>query len=56
MIIAGRRPTFARSAIILLLLAIGSGTERIEQALKSFVPQARVARMDRDTTTQARLS
>ena len=34
------------------LTGIGSGTERIEQALKGFVPQARVARMDRDTTTK----
>ncbi len=34
------------------LTGIGSGTERIEQALKAFVPQARVARMDRDTTTK----
>ena len=30
--------------------AIGSGTERIEQALTRLVPHARVARMDRDTT------
>jgi primosomal protein N' (replication factor Y) len=29
---------------------IGSGTERIEQALRRLLPQARVARMDRDTT------
>ena len=29
---------------------IGSGTERVEQALKQLVPQARVVRMDRDTT------
>ena len=34
------------------LTGIGGGTERIEQALKRFVPQARVARMDRDTTTK----
>ena len=34
------------------LTGIGSGTERIEQALKVLLPQARVARMDRDTTTQ----
>ena len=34
------------------LTGIGSGTERIEQALKGFVPQARVARMDRDSTTK----
>ena len=32
------------------LAGIGSGTERIEQALKRLAPQARVARMDRDTT------
>ena len=38
------------------LTGIGSGTERIEQALKGFVPQARVARMDRDSTDEARLS
>ena len=30
--------------------AVGSGTERVEQALKHLVPQARVTRMDRDTT------
>jgi primosomal protein N' (replication factor Y) len=30
--------------------AIGSGTERVEQALKHLLPQARVTRMDRDTT------
>ena len=29
---------------------VGSGTERVEQALKRLVPQARVVRMDRDTT------
>jgi len=34
------------------LAGVGSGTERIEQALRRIVPQARVARMDRDTTTQ----
>ena len=32
------------------LSGIGSGTERIEQALKQLLPEARVARMDRDTT------
>ena len=31
---------------------VGSGTERVEQALKQLVPQARVARMDRDTTSK----
>ena len=31
---------------------IGSGTERVEQALKQLVPQARVVRMDRDTTSK----
>jgi primosomal protein N' (replication factor Y) len=31
---------------------IGSGTERVEQALKELVPRARVARMDRDTTSK----
>lgn len=30
--------------------SIGSGTERVEQALKRMAPHARVARMDRDTT------
>lgn len=30
--------------------AVGSGTERVEQALKHLIPQARVTRMDRDTT------
>jgi primosomal protein N' (replication factor Y) (superfamily II helicase) len=34
------------------LAGIGSGTERIEQALRQLVPQARVARMDRDTTAR----
>lgn len=34
------------------LMGMGSGTERIEQALKRLVPQARVARMDRDTTSK----
>ncbi len=34
------------------LTGMGSGTERIEQALKRLVPHARVARMDRDTTSQ----
>jgi primosomal protein N' (replication factor Y) len=29
---------------------VGSGTERVEQALKHLAPNARVARMDRDTT------
>ncbi len=29
---------------------VGSGTERVEQALQCLVPEARVARMDRDTT------
>ena len=32
------------------LAGVGSGTERIEQALKRLAPQARIARMDRDTT------
>lgn len=32
------------------LSGVGSGTERVEQALKQLVPEARVARMDRDTT------
>lgn len=32
------------------LTGIGSGTERIERALKQLLPDARVARMDRDTT------
>jgi len=34
------------------LATIGSGTERIEQTLQRIVPQARIARMDRDTTTE----
>lgn len=34
------------------LTGIGSGTERIERALRQLVPQARVARMDRDTTAR----
>jgi len=29
----------------------GSGTEKLEQELKELVPQARIVRMDRDTTT-----
>jgi primosomal protein N' (replication factor Y) len=29
---------------------VGSGTEKVEQALKRLLPHARVARMDRDTT------
>ena len=32
------------------LAGVGSGTERIEQAIHQLVPQAKVARMDRDTT------
>ena len=32
------------------LSGVGSGTERVEQALKQLLPEARVARMDRDTT------
>jgi primosomal protein N' (replication factor Y) (superfamily II helicase) len=32
------------------LSPVGSGTERVEQALKRLVPHARVVRMDRDTT------
>ncbi|MBF0477205.1 MAG: primosomal protein N' [Deltaproteobacteria bacterium] len=31
---------------------LGFGTEKVEQELKKLFPQARVARMDRDTTTQ----
>ena len=32
--------------------ALGMGTEKIETALKSLFPQARIARMDRDTTAR----
>jgi len=32
------------------LSGVGSGTERVEHALKQLLPEARVARMDRDTT------
>jgi primosomal protein N' (replication factor Y) (superfamily II helicase) len=32
------------------LCTVGSGTERVEQALKQLLPQARMTRMDRDTT------
>lgn len=32
------------------LAGIGAGTEQIEEALKRLLPEARVARMDRDTT------
>lgn len=32
------------------LLALGFGTERLEEELKKIVPQARIARLDRDTT------
>jgi len=31
---------------------LGMGTEKIEDAIKAFFPDARVARMDRDTTTR----
>ena len=31
----------------------GAGTERLEELIRTFFPQARVARMDRDTTTLA---
>jgi primosomal protein N' (replication factor Y) len=34
------------------LAGIGSGTEQIEQALREIVPGARIARMDRDTTSK----
>jgi len=34
------------------LTAVGAGTEQIEAALHELVPQARIARMDRDTTTR----
>lgn len=34
------------------LAAIGAGTEQIEEQLQILLPGARVARMDRDTTTQ----
>jgi primosomal protein N' (replication factor Y) len=34
------------------LTGIGSGTEQIEQALRAIVPSARIARMDRDTTSK----
>jgi primosomal protein N' (replication factor Y) len=34
------------------LAGIGSGTEQIEQALSQIVPGARIARMDRDTTSK----
>ena len=32
------------------LCTIGSGTERVEQAIEQLLPNARIARMDRDTT------
>ena len=34
------------------LAGVGSGTEQIEQALRRLVPAARIARMDRDTTSK----
>ena len=34
------------------LAGVGSGTEQIEQSLHELVPGARIARMDRDTTTK----
>ncbi|MGH7817353.1 MAG: helicase-related protein, partial [Candidatus Binatia bacterium] len=34
------------------LTAVGAGTEQIEASLQKLVPAARVARMDRDTTSQ----
>ena len=36
------------------LLAVGSGTERLEMALRDAFPQAHVARIDRDTVRQRR--
>ena len=37
------------------LLAVGSGTERLEQTLKAHVPGLRVARFDRDTASGQRM-
>jgi primosomal protein N' (replication factor Y) len=34
------------------LAAVGAGTEQIEASLHELVPEARIARMDRDTTTK----
>jgi primosomal protein N' (replication factor Y) len=34
------------------LAGVGAGTEQIETALRELVPQARIARMDRDTTSR----
>jgi primosomal protein N' (replication factor Y) len=34
------------------LAGVGSGTEQIEEALREIVPAARIARMDRDTTSK----
>jgi primosomal protein N' (replication factor Y) len=36
----------------LTLLGVGVGTEQIEEALHRLVPEARIARMDRDTTSK----
>lgn len=34
------------------LAPVGTGTEQVEAALRELIPEARVARMDRDTTTK----
>ncbi len=34
------------------LMLLGAGTEKIEEAAAKFFPEARIARMDRDTTTK----
>ena len=34
------------------LAPVGSGTEQVEAALRELIPEARIARMDRDTTSQ----
>ena len=36
----------------LTLSGVGVGTEQIEEALRRLVPEARIARMDRDTTSK----
>ena len=49
-----RRPTAALCPECgnLTLLGIGVGTEQVEEALHRLVPEARIARMDRDTTSK----
>jgi primosomal protein N' (replication factor Y) len=38
------------------LTGVGAGTEQVETTLQQLIPQARIARMDRDTTRKARIT